>query len=65
MVEIEFRDGKKVVPDHLADLMTDLKTHTMTYDEAVKQANWKLATDYADQSIDKIRQSHFRDLGVG
>ena len=65
MREVEFRDGKRLIPDHLADMMGDLKTHTMTYDEAVKQANWKLASDYANNAVDKARQSHFREIGGG
>lgn len=65
MREVEFRDGKRLIPDHLADMMSDLKTHTMTHDEAVEKANWKLASDFANKRVDQVRQSHFRDRGVG
>jgi hypothetical protein len=63
LVEIEFRDGKRFVPEHLADMMQELKTHTLTYEQAVEKANWKLAADYVNSASDRIVQSHFRDGG--
>ena len=60
MREVEFRDGKRLIPDHLADMMTDLKTHTLTYQQAVDKANWKLASDFVEKAYDGIVQSHFR-----
>ena len=58
--EVEFRDGKRLIPAHLADMMATFKTHTMTYDEAIEKANWKLASDYLGSAQDRIIQSHFR-----
>ena len=58
--EVEFRDGKRMVPDHLADMMTELKTHTMTFEEAVAKVNWKLAQDHVSAAQDRIIQRHFR-----
>lgn len=63
MRELEFRDGKRLVPDHLADMMSSLPLHTLTYDDAVQKANWKLASDYADRAADRAVQSHFRQTG--
>ena len=63
MREVEFRDGKKLIPDHLADMMASLPTHTMTFEEARDKANWKLASDHANRAFDGIVQSHFRDQG--
>lgn len=63
MRELEFRDGKRLVPDHLADMMGDLKTHTMTHDEAVEKANWQLASDHLNRVADGVVQGHFRDRG--
>lgn len=60
---VEFRDGKREIPDHLADIMADLPTHTLTYDQAVEKANWKLATDHINRAADNIIQSHFRNQG--
>lgn len=58
--EVEFRDGKRLIPAHLADMMVDLKTHTMTFDEAVEKANWRLAQDHISAAYDRTIQSHFR-----
>lgn len=65
MAEVEFRDGKRQIPDHLAAMMADLRTHTMTYEQAVEKANWKLADDFANKAVDGLVQSHFRNTGGG
>lgn len=65
MTEVEFRDGKRLIPDHLADMMVDLPTHTMTHEEAIEKANWKLANDFLGRAQDRIVQSHFRDQRDG
>jgi hypothetical protein len=61
--EVDFRDGKRLIPDHLADMMDTLKTHTITYEQAVEKANWKLADDFAKKSFDDILRSHFQNGG--
>jgi hypothetical protein len=58
--EVEFRDGKRWIPAYLADMMATFKTHTMTYEEAVEKANWKLAADYTNAAADRVIQGHFR-----
>jgi len=63
MREVEFRDGKRVIPDHLADMMSELPTHTLTYEQAVEKANWKLASDHANKAFDSAVQGHFRSMG--
>ncbi len=60
MIEVTFRDGKRLVVDYLAELMIDLPTRTMTYEQAVEKTNWKLASDYANRQADAAIQSHFR-----
>lgn len=65
MREVEFRDGKRMIPDHLADMMIELPTHTLTYQQAVEQANWKLARDHANRAFESVIQSHFRTSGGG
>ena len=52
-----------MVPEHLADIMAGLPTHTMTYEQAVEKANWKLANDHVEKVYDGIIQSHFRPGG--
>ena len=54
MAKIEFRTGFREVPEHLAALMRNLETWTMTYEEAVAKTNWKLAADYANKVQDSI-----------
>jgi hypothetical protein len=61
--EVEFRDGKRDIPDHLADMMIELPTHTLTYEQAVEKANWKLANDHINRAYDGIVQAHFRNQG--
>lgn len=63
MREVEFRDGKRLIPNHLADMMTDLPTHTLTYEQAVEKANWRLASDHANKALDGLVQSHFGRTG--
>lgn len=62
--EIQFRDGPRVVPEYLADLMSGLDTIRYTYDEAVARVNNRMAADAANSAYDKIIQSHFKD-GLG
>lgn len=58
--EVEFRDGKRWIPAHLADMMATLNTHTLTYEEAVEKANWKLASDHINTAADSFIKGHFR-----
>lgn len=54
MVEVEFRDGLRLVPAHVADLLVKHKTYTMTYDEAIRKANTSMAADYANDAMKRI-----------
>lgn len=60
MAEVEFRDGKREIPDHLADLMVGMDTYKLTYAQAENEANQKLARDvlwkFQQQTID----AHFK-----
>jgi len=60
--EIEFRDGKRMVPDYLGVLMSGLQTHRMTYDEAVDTANKRMEADHLNAKRDEILAAHFREL---
>jgi len=59
MAEVEFRTGKREIPDHLADLMAGLETHRMTFDEAVDAANKRLLGDTVDKAFDRVIKNHF------
>lgn len=62
MAEVEFRDGPRNVPDHLASLMITFDTHRMTYDQAVIAANNKLVADQLNQTQVQIIRDHFKGL---
>lgn len=59
-VALQFRDGRRWVPAHLADMMADLETYKMTYDEARREANSKLTRDFVIDAMDGVIQRHFR-----
>lgn len=61
-VEVEFRDGKRLVPEYLADLMDGLTTFTMTYAEAVQAANKRLEANHLNAQQDRVLAAHFREF---
>lgn len=57
-MRIEFRDGFREIPDHLAELMKGLPTYDMTYEEARDKANWRMAADFANKAQrDVVREA--------
>lgn len=54
MAQVEFRDGTREVPDHLADLMIGLDTYKLTYAQATVQANQKPTRDYLNNVQQKM-----------
>jgi len=60
LVNVEFRDGEKLVPHHVAVLMKGLDTHTMTYDQAIRAANQALMKNRLDQAQRDLVNTHFR-----
>lgn len=59
-VKLPFRDGERWVPAHLADLMSDIETYKMTFDEARRSADTKLTRDFVGSAFDDIVMGHFR-----
>lgn len=59
--EMVFRDGKRTVPPHLADLMASLDTVRYTYSEAIDRVNNRLAADFANSAFDNIVRGHFAE----
>ncbi len=62
MQTLEFRDGERDIPDHLALLMKGIKTYQMTYEQAVKemeqnQLHQKLIVAQRDLMRQHFRQS--------
>lgn len=62
--EIEFRDGKRLVPPHLEPFLRQLETHRMTYEEAVAIANQKMEADFINGKAEGFIAEHFR-RGLG
>ena len=61
MKTVEFRDGEKDVPDHVAVLMKGMRTWEMTYEQARERMNYNLLRQRLDiAQRDMIRQ-HFKD----
>jgi hypothetical protein len=57
-MRLEFKDGYREVPDYLANFMGTLETWQLTYAEAVKKVEWKLASDHLNNVQSAIiRQS--------
>ena len=63
MAEVEFRDGVREVPDHLAEMMRGLPTHQMTLTEATQAANNSLIGDRFNRARQNLITEHFRNLG--
>lgn len=60
--ELEFRDGRRWVPKHLALMMSDLETYRYTYDEARLEANSSAVRRHVDGKLDDIITGHFKRL---
>jgi hypothetical protein len=60
--EIEFREGKRQVPEYIAALLRDIPTHRLTYDEAIEFANRRMEADYINAQRDRVLAAHFREL---
>jgi hypothetical protein len=56
---LEFRDGKRVVPDYLYPEMSQLETHRMTYEQAVKEADTARMNRWLGDQQHNIMVGHF------
>jgi hypothetical protein len=59
-VELEFRDGARVVPVYLADMMSGIETFRYTFEEARSLANNRLSGDYLNKVQRQIIGDSFR-----
>ena len=63
-MELEFRDGKRQVPDHLGEMMRGLETWKMTLAEAIEEANRRMERRQLQSAYDEIVRDHFnRQIG--
>ena len=60
MKEMEFRDGQRVVPDHVEAMLSGIDTHTMTYEEAIRAAERKMLSDHVGRAQQSLIDAHFR-----
>ena len=61
MIEVEFRDGKRLVPEHLGAMMEGIETYRMTFREAVAAAEKKLLGDRVYKAQQALIRDHFRE----
>ena len=61
MRKVQFRDGDREIPDHLADMMESFETRAMTYEQAVARANWKMTNDFLNKAQSSIVQGHLNE----
>lgn len=54
MARVEFREGFREVPDHVAELLKGYDTYQLTYEEALRKANWRLAADAANREQQRL-----------
>ena len=62
---LEFRDGRKVVPDYLYAELAQLETHRMTYNEAVKRADERRQERFIGDSLARVQSDHFKTYRRG
>lgn len=60
-MELEFRDGKRVVPDYMAELMAGMPLHKLTYNQAIDAMNAINVSRVIDRAYDRIIDRHFED----
>ena len=65
MGELEFRDGKRNVPDYMEDLMAGLPLHKLTYAQAIGAMNAQQVQNVIDRNIEKIVDRHMEDIRRG
>ena len=54
---VEFRDGLREVPDHVAGMMTGIETWRYTHEEALRLAEQRILAD----RLNKVQQDVIRD----
>ena len=58
-MEKTFRDGKREVPDHLAEIMAGIETFRFTFPEAIDEANRRQMGDYLQKAQNQAMRDHF------
>lgn len=64
MRTLEFRDGEKDVPDHVAVLMRGIRTWEMTYEQARSQAHTNQMRQALDVAQRDLVRQHMKKHGT-
>lgn len=61
MITLEFRDGERDIPDHLAAMMKGIRTWEMTFDEAKVRAETQMTRNFIETAQRDLLRKHFND----
>lgn len=61
LVELDFRDGKRLVSAYIANLLAPVETYRLTYEEAMAAANKKIEEDFINAQQDRVLAAHFQE----
>lgn len=64
MTEVEFRDGKHPVPDHVAQILAPYETYRLSLSEALEFMNRVLLNNHLAPVKDKLIREHLTRYGV-
>lgn len=62
---MEFRDGRREVPEHLAIHMRGMETYRLTYKEALTLVNRLMQIDFINRAADRFIDDHFKQRQRG
>ena len=58
---LEFRDGKRSVAPHVYDLLANIETYRLSYEEAMNKANQNLFSTHVESKHAKFVAQHFKE----
>jgi hypothetical protein len=61
-MEKTFRDGKREVPEHLAEMMAGMETFRFNFADAIDEANRRQMGEYLSRAQQEALRSHFEKL---
>lgn len=63
MQTVEFRDGERDVPDHVAELLRGHSVYAMTYEQAIRYAERVLERNELNRQMNRVIDEHFKRTG--
>jgi hypothetical protein len=58
-MEKTFRDGKREVPEHLAEMMAGMETFRFNFSDAIDEANRRQMGEYLSKAQNQAVRDHF------